>query len=218
MSRNAELNYKLTHLSDVIELFESYNNTIATSLRNNIAQELYAIRVQMQTIIVKEGVNDEFTTIKKQLNQVISNIQFISNELLTEEKNNLNLYESFNNLALSMQVLDRFELQIHPTVLQLKVEFQQICFLIVKYIFLNTSWMYTGGFLKCSIDIIDNLAILKIEEKYNKEIALDSCNYEQQIILLKNGLKSFNFLFAEELQHSVINNGSNIMIRLNFIV
>lgn len=120
--------------------FESYEadlTQIGYTLRDDVAQELYALRVSLQNFIILHGYEKEINILKKGLNDVISKVTNLSNDLLPGTFIHVGFLPAMEDLVFSVRRSGynlRYKIDQH--ILDKSPELQFCCYRVVQTLLL----------------------------------------------------------------------------------
>ncbi len=123
----------------IIETQEAEREFIGAALHDNVAQELYAIRLNLQRFLIEHGFETEIAPIKKMLNDAIYNVCNISNDLTPAVLRDMGFLKAIEDLIFRLNRADvRFVAQIDPAMEHLSKELQFCCYRIIQELFGNS--------------------------------------------------------------------------------
>lgn len=115
------------------DMYEAELAQIGLTLRDDIAQELYALRVSMQNFIISHGHAMEITTLKKHLNDTIRKISDLSNDLLPNVFVHIGLLPAIEDMVFEVKRLGYdLRYKIDPRIKDKSPEFQFCCYRVVQ--------------------------------------------------------------------------------------
>ncbi|MFD2965942.1 sensor histidine kinase [Sphingobacterium bambusae] len=122
----------------IIETQESERDFIGKNLHDSIAQELYAIRINLQRYIMEHGHEEYIMPIKKMLNDTIFNVQNISNDLLPAVLRDMGFQKAIDDMIFRLTRADvRFFVKIDEAISKEKRELQFCAYRVIQELFNN---------------------------------------------------------------------------------
>lgn len=119
------------------DMYEADLAQIGHVLRDDMAQELYALRVSLQNFIILNGYENEINTIKNGLNQVISKISRLSNDLLPSNFHQLGFLSAVEDLVFSVRRGGyNLRYRIDQQIVDKSPEFQFCCYRVIQKLLL----------------------------------------------------------------------------------
>jgi len=110
----------------------------ALVLRDDVAQELYALRVDMQNFIISHGYEREISVLKKRLNDTIRKISNISNELFPNVFVQVGFLSAMEEMVFAVKKLGYdLKYKIDAGISGKSPEFQFCCYRVVQALFQN---------------------------------------------------------------------------------
>ncbi|WP_164122889.1 hypothetical protein [Sphingobacterium sp. xlx-130] len=115
------------------DMYEAELAQIGLTLRDDIAQELYGLRVSMQNFILTHGYESEITALKKRLNDTIRKITELSNDLLPNVFVNMGFLPAMEDMVFAVKRLGYdLRYKIDPRIKDKSPEFQFCCYRVVQ--------------------------------------------------------------------------------------
>ncbi|MVZ67564.1 hypothetical protein GQF61_17070 [Sphingobacterium sp. DK4209] len=115
------------------DMYEAELAQIGLTLRDDIAQELYALRVSMQNFILTNGYEGEITLLKKRLNDTIRKISELSNDLLPNVFVNMGFLPAMEDMVFAVKRLGYdLRYKVDSCIKDKSPEFQFCCYRVVQ--------------------------------------------------------------------------------------
>ncbi|TDQ79996.1 sensor histidine kinase [Sphingobacterium yanglingense] len=115
------------------DMYEAELAQIGLTLRDDVAQELYALRVSMQNFIISNGYEDEISVLKKRLNDTIRKITELSNELLPNVFVHVGFLPAMEDMVFGIKRLGYdLRYKIDARIADKSPEFQFCCYRVVQ--------------------------------------------------------------------------------------
>lgn len=122
----------------IIETQEAEREYIGASLHDSIAQELYAIRINLQRFLMENGHEEQIMPIKKMLNDTIFKVQHISNELMPAVLRDMGFQKAIDDMIFRISRPEvKFAVRIGQDISKVSREVQFCCYRIVQELFNN---------------------------------------------------------------------------------
>ncbi|ERJ57275.1 sensor histidine kinase [Sphingobacterium paucimobilis] len=134
------------------DMYESELAQIGLTLRDDVAQELYALRVSMQNFIISNGYEDEISALKKRLNDTIRKITTLSNDLLPNVFVHVGFLPAMEDMIFGVKRLGYdLRYKIDARIADKSPEFQFCCYRVVQA--LLQSWKVNARPYEASLTI-----------------------------------------------------------------
>ncbi|MCI0919840.1 sensor histidine kinase [Sphingobacterium rhinopitheci] len=134
-------------------------------LHENVAQELYAVRVSLQRYIIMHGRTDEIDAIKKMLNATISELQQIANQLLPTVLRDFGFARAIDDLISQKNNQKiKFKITTDRTVENLSIQYQFHLYRIIQEFLLNVSQHIEISSISINIRIKNALVNVEISD------------------------------------------------------
>ncbi len=115
------------------DMYEAELAQIGLTLRDDVAQELYALRVSMQNFIISNGYEDEIAVLKKRLNDTIRKITDLSNDLLPNVFVHVGFLPAMEDMVFAVKRLGYdLRYKIDARIADKSPEFQFCCYRVVQ--------------------------------------------------------------------------------------
>lgn len=164
------------------DMYEAELAQIGLTLRDDIAQELYALRVSMQNFILTNGYEGEITVLKKRLNDTIRKISELSNDLLPNVFVNMGFLPAMEDMVFAVQRLGYdLRYKIDPRIKDKSPEFQFCCYRVVQS--LLQSWKQNVIPYEASLTIIVKGNRVNINLSESRSESNSSVHYYSEAIL-----------------------------------
>lgn len=115
------------------DMYEADLAQIGLTLRDDVAQELYALRVSMQNFIISNGYEDDISALKKRLNDTIRKITELSNDLLPNVFVHVGFLPAMEDMVFGVKRLGYdLRYKIDARIADKSPEFQFCCYRVVQ--------------------------------------------------------------------------------------
>lgn len=147
------------------EMYETELSQIGLTLRDDLAQELYALRVSLQNFILEHGYESEISLLKKRLNNTIKKVTDLSNDLLPNVFLSVGFLAAMEDMVFFVKRLGYDLLyKVDARILDKSPEFQFCCYRIVQA--LLQSWKQNVAPYEASLRILvkGNRVVIRLIE------------------------------------------------------
>ncbi|GEM_PF-1819372 len=153
------------------EMYETELDRIGIVLRDNIAQELYALKISVQNFILTHGFKNEITPIKDVLNRIIKQISDMANEVSPSILTQIGFLPAVDEMVSAIQRLGfPLHYKIDKKLETRNPELQFCCYRVVQALF--EAWKKIDIPQKAFLTLSDQGAKIMIE--WNEEKVADS--------------------------------------------
>lgn len=122
----------------IIETQEAERELISASLHDDIAQELYAIRISLQRFIMSHGHEEQVRPIKKMLNDTIFKVRNISNDLAPAVLRDMGFHRAIDDMIFRLTRADvKFSVRIEKSISEVSKELQFCSYRVIQELFNN---------------------------------------------------------------------------------
>lgn len=122
----------------IIETQEAEREFVSASLHDNIAQELYAIRINLQRFIMSSGHEAEIMPIKKMLNDTIFKVRNISNDLAPAVLRDMGFHQAIDDMIFRLTRGEvKFNVRIDQTISTVRKELLFCSYQVIQELFNN---------------------------------------------------------------------------------
>lgn len=192
MKKDGEHEARINLFKAIVNSQEIDMLNLANTLHENVAQELYAIRLLLQRFTLANGRIDEIDRVKKMLNTTISEVQEIANHLLPAVLRDLGFAKAINDLILqSKKKSIKFTITIDPKVESSPIQLQIHVYRIVQE-FLQDISQYdeiTEIYLK-----VRSTTIFLVLEIFDNRVSLDQDKLNKYVNTIKNSILYYDGL------------------------
>lgn len=174
-----------------VSLYRSIINSQETDMLNlgnvlheNVAQELYAIRVSLQRFILTNGRTEEIDAIKKMLNATISEVQLIANHLLPTVLRDFGFAKAIDDLISQQKNKKiKFNNSTDRMVENLSIHYQFHLYRIIQEFLYDAAHHPEISIINIKIKITNTLVTVEISD--NRELH-DTSKYWERIDQFKS--------------------------------
>lgn len=115
------------------DMYEAELGQIGLTLRDEIAQELYGLRVSLQSFIISHGFEEEIAPLKKRLNDTIREVSELSNDLLPNVFVHIGFLAAMEDMVFGVKRLGYdLRYKIDKRITEKSPEFQFCCYRVLQ--------------------------------------------------------------------------------------
>ncbi len=197
----------------IIETQEAERDFIGKSLHDSIAQELYAIRINLQRYIMEHGHEEYIMPIKKMLNDTIFNVQNISNDLLPAVLRDMGFQKAVDDMIFRLTRADvRFFVKIDEAVGKETREIQFCAYRVIQELFNNCLRHARAKRINLLVKVSEEALIITVEDNgqgFSRDI--------ESALQMGTGLRNIRnriALYAGTMDMLSSHKGSRIQVKL----
>lgn len=184
---------------------------LGNKLHENVAQELYAIRLLLQRFILINGKIEEIDTIKKMLNGIISEVQQIANHLLPTVLRDLGFTRAVDDLIVQSKSKSiKFNISIDAKIEGLSICFQNNVYQIIKEFLINIAYYQEISEINLKVKLYDSLVVIETRDNRLKGNSIDLQINNELVKIIKNSILYYDGLV--DIQNH--RNGMKLIITL----
>ncbi|GHE35464.1 sensor histidine kinase [Sphingobacterium griseoflavum] len=197
----------------IIETQEAEREFIGKSLHDSIAQELYAIRINLQRYIMDHGHEEQIMPIKKMLNDTIFKVQNISNDLLPAVLRDMGLQKAVDDMIFRLTRPDvRFFVKIDQAIGDERREIQFCVYRVVQELFHNSLRHSRASRINLLVKVSAKTIVVTVED--NGTGFSSDVNAALQLGTGLRNIRNRIALYAGTMDMTSSRKGSRIQIKL----
>ncbi|TDS13122.1 sensor histidine kinase [Sphingobacterium paludis] len=197
----------------IIETQEAEREFIGKSLHESIAQELYAIRINLQRYMMEYGHEEQIMPIKKMLNDTIFKVQNISNDLVPTVLRDMGFHKAIDDMVFRMTRSDvRFLMKLDKEIGGESKEIQFCAYRVIQELFNNCLKHTDARRISLKVGVSDAFIAITVEDNgqgFSRDI--------ESALQLGTGLRNIRnriALYAGTMDMVSSSKGSKMQIKL----
>lgn len=202
----------LNMFRSIISSQENDRRQLGVILHESVAQDLYAIRVSLQSYLLEHGSIAQIEEIKKMLNNTISEVQQVANLLLPTVLRDLGFSKAIEDLISQFKTQNlQFKVHIEKDSDNLNFDFQLYIYRLIHELIKVRKIVPEVDFMNLKIKILKDLLLIELIDNGKRDFQTETIGDCNDLKCIKNTVLLYDGAFE------VITNktGTKILITLN---